>query len=360
MFTVGSDWTGVFDYLKKYCEVVYLERTKDISSTMLRAKNYSIVKMGIIGSGRIARRFVPEAKYVSGINVECVYNPHMSSAKKFAKEFELNNYFDDFDLFLSEVDAVYVASPHETHYEYAKRALLKGKHVLCEKPMALLKNEVLDLYAIAKDKECIIMEGIKTAYCPGFGQVLSVARSGVIGQIRDVEACFTKLESENARELKDLEYGGSFLELASYTLLPIVKLLGTEYIDIRFDRFNNQDNIDIYSKAYIKFKDAVATAKTGLGVKSEGQLLISGTKGYIIVEAPWWKTQSFDVRYENVNMNEKYFYKFLGEGLRYEISDFISMINGNAKKSLKLTQEESAFMADIIEKFIEFNKGENK
>lgn len=360
VFTVGSDWTGVFDYLKKYCEVVYLERTKDISSTMLRAKNYSIVKMGIIGSGRIARRFVPEAKYVSGINVECVYNPHMSSAKKFAKEFELNNYFDDFDLFLSEVDAVYVASPHETHYEYAKRALLKGKHVLCEKPMALLKNEVLDLYAIAKDKECIIMEGIKTAYCPGFGQVLSVARSGVIGQIRDVEACFTKLESENARELKDLEYGGSFLELASYTLLPIVKLLGTEYIDIRFDRFNNQDNIDIYSKAYIKFKDAVATAKTGLGVKSEGQLLISGTKGYIIVEAPWWKTQSFDVRYENVNMNEKYFYKFLGEGLRYEISDFISMINGNAKKSLKLTQEESAFMADIIEKFIEFNKGENK
>ena len=351
VFTVGSDWTGVFDYLKKYCEVVYLERTKDISSTMLRAKNYSIVKMGIIGSGRIARRFVPEAKYVSGINVECVYNPHMSSAKKFAKEFELNNYFDDFDLFLSEVDAVYVASPHETHYEYAKRALLKGKHVLCEKPMALLKNEVLDLYAIAKDKECIIMEGIKTAYCPGFGQVLSVARSGVIGQIRDVEACFTKLESENARELKDLEYGGSFLELASYTLLPIVKLLGTEYIDIRFDRFNNQDNIDIYSKAYIKFKDAVATAKTGLGVKSEGQLLISGTKGYAYVPSPWWLTDYYEFRFEDLNNNKKFFYQWDGAGLRYEIQEFISCIYNHRFSTARLRRRESIAMADVMQQF---------
>ena len=72
----------------------------------------------------------------------------------------------------------------------------------------------------------------------------------------------------------------------------------------------------------------MGTAKNGLGVKSEGQLIISGTKGYIIVEAPWWKTQSFEVRYENPELNEKYFNKFLGQGLRYELSDFVSAING--------------------------------
>ena len=353
IFTVGSDWTGVFDYLKQYCEVVYLERTKDISSTMLRAKNYSIVKLGVIGTGRIAHRFVPEAKYVSGINTECVYNPHIDSAKKFAEEFELNKYFNDIDAFLKEVDAVYIASPHETHYEYAKRALLKKKHVLCEKPMTFSKSEVEELFELAKENNCVLMEGIKTAYCPGFSQVLSIARSGVIGQIRDVEACFTKLEKATSRELIDVNYGGSFLELASYTLLPVVKILGTDYDEIRFDSFENEKGIDIYTKVYLRYKDALATSKTGLGVKSEGQMIISGTKGYIIVEAPWWKTQSFEVRFENTSMNEKYFVKFLGEGLRYEISDFVSMINGHNNKAFKLTRSESVFMAEMMEKFLQ-------
>lgn len=353
IFTVGSDWTGVFDYLKQYCEVVYLERTKDISSTMLRAKNHSIVKLGIIGTGRIAHRFLPEAKYVSGINTECVYNPHIESAKKFAEEFELNKYFDNIDAFLQEVDAVYIASPHETHYEYAKKALLKQKHVLCEKPMTFSKKEAEKLFELAKMNNCVLMEGIKTAYCPGFSQVLSIARSGAIGQIRDVDACFTKLEKATSRELTDVKYGGSFLELASYTLLPIVKILGVDLEDIFFESFQTENGIDGYTRAYLKYKDAVASSKTGLTVKSEGQMIISGTKGYIIVEAPWWKTQSFEVRFENTSMNEKYFVKFLGEGLRYEISDFVSMINGYNNKAFKLTRNESVFMADVMEKFLQ-------
>lgn len=67
IFTVGSDWVGCFDYLKDYCQVIYLERTKNISSTMLREQNSPIQRVGIIGTGRIAHRFIPEAKLVSGI-----------------------------------------------------------------------------------------------------------------------------------------------------------------------------------------------------------------------------------------------------------------------------------------------------
>ena len=85
ILTVGSDWIGEFDNLKKYCEVVYLERTKDISSTMLRTNNMNLVRLGIIGSGRIAERFMQEIKYVSGIVPVGVYNPHRESAGKFPK-----------------------------------------------------------------------------------------------------------------------------------------------------------------------------------------------------------------------------------------------------------------------------------
>lgn len=351
IFTVGSDWTGAFDYLKEYCEVVYLERTKDISSTMLRAKNYSIIRVGIIGTGRIANRFIPEAKYVSGLNVEGVYNPHIESAKAFAEKHQLKFYTDYLDELYDNSDAVYIASPHETHYGYIKSALEHGKHVLCEKPMVLKKQEAEELFTLAKEKKCVLMEAIKTAYCPGFTQLLSIVRSGTIGIIRDVEACFTKLESPVNRELTDVNYGGSFRELASYPLLPIAKLFGTDYQDIQFKSIKNEKGIDVYTKAYIDYGSSMATVKVGLGVKSEGQLIISGTQGYVIVEAPWWKTTSFEVRYEDASQNEKYFYKFLGDGLRYEIGDFVSAINGFDTKQIKLTRSESVFMADVIEKF---------
>lgn len=355
IFTVGSDWVGVFDYLKQYCEVVYLERTKDISSTMLRAKKYSIIRLGIIGTGRIAKRFVPEAKYVSGINVESVYNPHVESAMTFAQKYELSKYFDDLEEFWETVDAVYIASPHETHFEYAKEALLHKKHVLCEKPMTLSAEQAKCLFELANKQECILMEAIKTAYCPGFNQLLSVVKSGVIGEVYDVEACFTKLENPESRELTDVNFGGSFTELASYTLLPIIKIFGLKYDELRFESFCNEKGIDIYTKAHFRYKNAVGTAKNGLGVKSEGQLIVSGTKGYIVVDAPWWKTKSFEVRYENQELNEKYFNKFLGDGLRYELSAFVSSINGVNKRN-KLVAEESIELARILERFMLENK----
>lgn len=352
IFTVGSDWLGAFDYLRQYCEVVYLERTKDVSSTMLRARNFSLIRLGIIGSGRIAKRMVPEVHFVSGINVEGVYNPHIQSAKSFAENFELNLFTNKLEKLLSKVDAVYIASPHETHYEYAKAALLRGKHVLCEKPMALNPKDAKELFDLAKEKKCILMEGIKTAFCPGFVQLLGIARSGVIGTIRDVEACFTKLTSSILREMTDKKTGGSFTELASYTLFAIIKLLGTNYNNISFRSFSAPSGIDVYTKVYLDYGLSIATSKTGLSVKSEGQLLISGTRGYIRVDAPWWKTQSFEVCYEDTSQNERYFIKFLGEGLRYEISDFVSAINGNIKSDFKLSPEESIALAELMEKFL--------
>lgn len=352
VFTVGSDWVGKFDYLKPYCEVVYLERTKNVSSTALRSKNHTIINVGVIGTGRIARRFVVEVRYVSGITVHSVYNPHIESAKKYAEEFELEQYTDDLERLFASVDAIYVASPHETHYAYVKAALEQGKHVLCEKPMVFKKTEAEELYHLAEEKGLVLLEAIKTAYCPGFAQLISIAKSGAIGEIRDVEACFTRLTPDTVREMRDTEYGGSFTELGSYNLLPIVKLMGTNFKEIRFDSIKAENGIDLYTKTYFTYENGFAMAKTGLGVKSEGQLLISGTNGYILSQSPWWLTESFEVRYEDPNKIDKHYVKFLGSGLRYEISDFAYMIQGHEGRSYKLTKEESIAMAGIMEKLL--------
>lgn len=356
IFTVGSDWVGHFDYLKDYCEVVYLERTKNISSTMLRTQNKHIQRIGIIGTGRIANRFIPEAKLVSGVSTQGVYNPHTESAVKFAEKWEIDAYKDIED-FYNAVDAVYIASPHETHYEYIKSALEHGKHVLCEKPMVLKRAEAEELFAYAKERSLILLEGIKTAYCPGFDRLLGIACSGMIGTVRNVEACFTKLENENSRELTDQKYGGSFIELGSYCMLPIIKMFGEEYTDVRFDTVNADNGLDLFTKVSFKYPNGIGTVTCGLGVKSEGRLLISGTKGYIVAEAPWWKTSYFEVHHENPSDVEKYSERFLGDGLRYEISDFLSMINGSNKSEFKLMRSESKAMAGVMEKFIAENRG---
>ena len=356
IFTVGSDWIGHFDYLKDYCEVVYLDRTKNISSTMLRTQNKQIQRIGIIGTGRIADRFIPEAKLVSGINTQGVYNPHMESAAKFAEKWKID-YYKDIEDFYEAVDAVYIATPHETHYEYIKSSLEHGKHVLCEKPMVLQRAQAEELFPYAKERNLILFEGIKTAYCPGFTQLLGIACSGMIGNIRNIEACFTKLEDSESRELTDLQYGGSFTELGSYCMLPIIKIFGDEYTQVRFDTINSDDGLDLFTKVSFKYPNGIATATCGLGVKSEGRLLISGTKGYIVVEAPWWKTTYFEVHHENPNDVEKYSDRFLGDGLRYEISDFLSMINGSSKSEFKLTRSESVAFADVVERFLKENRG---
>ncbi|MCL2100242.1 MAG: Gfo/Idh/MocA family oxidoreductase [Fibromonadales bacterium] len=357
IFAIGSDWTSKFDYLKDFCEVVYLPRTENVSSTGIRTLRREIIKLGIVGTGRIAERTMEELHFVSGITASAVFNPRPNSAKKFAKRFGIETESSDYELFLNEIDAVYIASPHDTHYDYSRRALIAGKHVLCEKPFVLKETEAKELFEIASEADLVLMEAIKTAYSPGFLNLLAIARSGRIGKICDIEAAFTKLvpEAPKAREYAPI-CGGAFTELASYPLLPIVKLLGTNYSELYFDHSANSNGIDIYSKAYFKYENAIATAKTGIGVKSEGQLLISGTNGYILAKSPWWLMKGFEVCYENPDDNEFFATPFHGFGMRYELADFVQNINEASFKNFKLVKSDSIFMARIMEQFLKARK----
>lgn len=348
-FIIGSDWKGKFDYLKKFCKVVYLERTKGISSTQIREDKNKILKIGIIGAGRIAERFVTESKYVSGINIEGVMSRNIENSKKFAEKFELEFYINNFEKFIRKVDAVYIATPHNTHYYYIKKSLENKKHVLCEKPITLSSKETNELYEIVKKNKLVLLEAIKTAFCPGFEKLISIAKAGIIGEIKDVEACFPKL----VEELNYKESGGSVTELASYPLLAIVKLLGKPENVEFYSYFDKEKKIDLYTKILLKYQNGVTpVAKVGLGVKSEGELIISGTRGYIYVPSPWWKTEYFELRFEDFNKNRKYFYPFQGEGLRYEIAEFLTMINQNKQETYKLKISEIKIINNLIEKFL--------
>ena len=352
IFAIGSDWEGQFDYLNEFCDVVYLPRTEGISSTMLRNDSQETVRVGIIGCGRVAQRFPSEANVVSGIEVTATYDINAETAKSLSSDTIIA--YDSLEIFYNDIDAVYIATPHLSHFDYIKQALEKGKHVLCETPMVLDGKQAKNLYHYAEEKGLVLMEANKTAHCPAFNHLMVMIQSGLIGEVVDVEASLSKLWDDNMslREFDAEQAGGSMYELGSYPLLPIIKLLGVNYENLNiYSRMRN--GVDMFTRGVFRYTTATCSFKVGMGVKTEGNLVISGTKGYAYVPAPWWKTDYFELRYEDQNENKKFFYKWDGAGLRYEIQEFVSCILNKRLSSARLRRRESICMAEIMQQFKE-------
>ena len=298
------------------------------------------MRIGIIGTGRIVSRFISEAETVDKVNVTAIYNPHIETVKFFAQKNNVDGTMDigeakdgdkvlltDSKADMYEVcDAVYVASPHEYHVADMKDAISAGKHVLCEKPFALSGDDAVSVFEMARENEVVCMEAIKTAYCPGFSGLIQLIENGVIGQPYDVEATFTKIGSASGREMWG-PAAGSFAELGSYVLLPIAKIMGTESLESYIWSLPSANGNDSYTKSCFSYRFGTATAKTGLGVKSEGELIIAGENGYIKVPSPWWLMNKIEVHHEDPNKVEVYEALFEGSGLRYEITAFRNACN---------------------------------
>ena len=134
--------------------------------------------------------------------------------------------------------------------------------------------------------------------------------------------------------------------------MPVFQILGTNYDKVEFTaRFLDDERcFDTFSKASFIYPHAVASIKVGCGVKSEGELVISGTEGYIYVPAPWWKTDYFEVRYEDFTQNRRYFYKLEGEGLRYEIAAFSRAIQNGVNTGC-MDEKITASISSVMEQF---------
>ena len=349
IFAIGSDWEGKFDYLSEFCKVVYLPRTEGVSSTMLRAESEVVVNIAMVGCGRIAQRFYAEVDKVDAARVSALYDINREAAAALNPDLIA----DSFEEAVERVDAVYIATPHNLHYEQAKYALEHGRHVLCETPMVLREAEAEELFAIAKERGLMLMEANKTAYSPAFNHLITLVKSGLIGDVVGIDASESKLwgEEKLKRELDPAMAGGSLYEMGSYPLLPIIKLLGTDYKGINLYSRLNENGVDVYTRGIMRYDGAVASFQLGLGVKTEGNLVISGTQGYVYVPSPWWKTDYFELRYEDQNRNKKYFYKWDEPGLRYEIQEFVSCIVNRRGSSARLTPRQSITMARVMEQF---------
>lgn len=347
IFAIGSDWLGKFDYLKEYCEVVYLERTKGVSSSELRAEKRE-VRIGLVGESAILNKFERESHFVNGVRIAGVCS---RDKEDFSDELKAVPFTQSYDELLDMCDAVYIISQPRDHYAHIKQALEAGKHVLCESPIAISIQEFEEITALARAKNLILMDGIKTAYSTAYDRLVVLAKSGRIGDIVSVDAVCTSMFDFERHEDKSKVWN-SITAWGPTAMLPVFHLLGTDYTraDITTRLYQPDSDFDIFTKVAFTYPHAVASIKVGVGVKSEGELVISGTKGYLYVPAPWWKTDYFELRYENPADNKRYFYKLDGEGIRYEIVTFIKAIQ-TLRKSTYLTDIISTAIVKLVDSF---------
>ena len=352
VFTVGSDWTGKFDYLKDYCEVIYLERTQGVSSSQIRSQKRAI-NLGIVGDyAPSMNKFQSEDIYVNGIEITSICTNNICEMSDSIKALELvtNNY----DELIDNVDAVYIRSKYELHYEQIKKALNLGKHVLCESPVCLDEKQYIELYNLAKEKKCILMEAIRTAYSTAYSRLLLLLKGGKIGKVMSVDVTCSSIK--NVKSNKDIN---SLKDWGPTALLPIFQILGTKYETktIISNLIDEKDKNDNFTRINFIYKNSVASIKVAENAKSEGDLIITGTKGYVYVPAPWWKTDYFEIRFENPNDNKRYFYQLDGEGVRYELVTFVrsiqeqknlSNIDSNVTQSICKIMEDFQNGIDLI------------
>ena len=348
IFTIGSDWVGKFDYLNEYCKVVYLPRTEGISSSELRTEKRKL-RVGIVGKAIFRTKFIRECKYDNGVEIVGI----CASTKNTEHETENIFYTNDYEVLLGKVDAVYIISKPDNHYSDTKKALIAGKHVLCESPLAFNPKNCRELFEIAKKHNLFLMEAIKTAYSTAYERLVLLAKSGTIGDVVSVDSVCTSLR--DGITLKGIDLSQKWNSLCGWgpvALLPIFQILGTRYKkEIIFTKFiDKETNMDAFTKIDFVYSGAVASIKIAKAAKSEGELIITGTKGYIYVPAPWWKTDYFEIRQENQEENKRFFYQLDGEGIRYEIVAFTKSI-GSKRDFSCISNIVSEEITRIIEDF---------
>lgn len=353
IFTVGSDWVGKFDYLGEYCQVVYLPRTRGISSSELRTNAKPVMKLGILGLDSVAKRFYTACQAVSGIEVVAAYDADPRKLDKFCKDKAGVNRRESPEEIHRGCDAVFINTTPDQHYAQILAAIRAKCHVICTPPIFLTVEQAEECYRLADEAEVVLFEGIKTLYFPGFEHMLLLIKSGLIGTVKDVDVSCSQVP-ENMEQVARNKYLGSLYDWGSMALLPIIKMYEAQCQQADLVSYQ-KENFSYFTRGFLRYPNATASIRVGKGMKVEGELVITGTKGYLYVPAPWWLTDYFEIRSEDLRQVKKYYFNYEGDGFRYMIYNFLHSINDPEKTSVRHTRREIFRATALLEKF---HKGE--
>jgi len=280
------------------------------------------LRWGIVGAGNIAQSFAEDLKHSKNSTLYAIASKSGLKLESF-KKYNYKVSYNDYEQLFSDpnVDIVYIATPHSHHYDNTISALKHKKHVLCEKPFAVNKKQSEEMFALAKQNKCFIMEAMWTRFFPAMQEIIELIKQGAIGTISQIYAdfCF-KSDFGPTTRLHSIEFaGGSLLDVGIYpvTLAYLLSGIPNETIAMAELAENHIDN-----KVGIVFKHnnkSISNIFCSITNDSVYEALIYGTEGSIKIHENWWQPKSFTLTTYKNNRTKKINKPCNGAGYQFEI-----------------------------------------
>jgi len=311
------------------------------------------IKWGILGLGKIAHAFVQDLQLVEGNEIVAVASRSTQRAKAFGDEYGVSTAYGSYDeLFKNAaVEIIYIATPHDSHKELSIAAMNHGKHVLCEKPLAVNKTQVLEMVEAAKRNKVFLMEAFWARFNPSISEILARVKQGDLGEVNYVNADFTfsRNDEEDSRMLNMELAGGSLLDMGVYPIFLAYAIFGKPEQILATAHFH-KTGADLQTAVILKYKNGIASLMSGFRSQSDMVARICGTKATITIDPIWHETQGYKLFYpKEQNQATSVSLPTLGKGYSYEIMECMSCLKKGKLQSDKWSHQNSLEQMEILD-----------
>jgi predicted dehydrogenase len=311
------------------------------------------IKWGIIGPGKIANKFASDLMLSNNAVLQAVASRDFEKARAFTTNYGASQCFDSYEEMLdsTEIDVVYVATPHPFHFEQTMMCLRQGKAVLCEKPMGIDSGEVVQMVNEARKKRLFLMEGLWTRFIPAIEKVLESIENKAIGELISLNADFGFKGDTNpeGRLYNKKLGGGSLLDIGIYPIYLSLITLGIPNTIKALARMS-ATGVDTYcSMLFDHPNGAKATLESNIESETPIEAHIYGTEGFIKLHRRFHHTQKLTLhRYDGTET--VYELPYTGNGYLHEIEEVNHCLMNHQTESYKLPLQTSLNLISIIDR----------
>ncbi len=314
--------------------------------------NNKKIRLGILGAGRIVDRVMKDMHRLENVEITAIAARDAARAHAAADRYGIPNAYGSYmELAQSKkVDLVYIATPHPFHAQQSILMMNHGKHVICEKPMAIHHHEVQQMMDCAKENHVFLMEAMWTRFLPCVQEAARMVRDGVIGEVKNVfgEFSWHAQEYDPEDRVFNLELaGGGLLDLGVYPLMLCMQLLGSNPEKIQSLCRKSKEGVDMHMSIQMQYPSgAIAQLFCGMDACSNDDMQIFGTKGYIVMPA-CWHPKEFTLHPDGQEQQAFTFEDQGSEAYHYEFDHAAKCILQGMKESPVMPLEESLMAARI-------------
>ncbi|MEB8329273.1 Gfo/Idh/MocA family oxidoreductase [Flavobacteriaceae bacterium KMM 6897] len=312
-------------------------------------------RWGILGPGRIANSFAKDLRLTETSELVAVASRNLERASDFAKEYDAKYAYGSYEeLFNSpEVDVIYIATPHTHHATLAITAMEHGKHVLCEKPMGVNREEVKKMLDAAQRNNVFLMEALWSRFNPSIRKIKEWVDAKKIGTLSYLQADFAFYALDRDKEgrlLNPALAGGSLLDIGIYPIFLAYLMMGKPAKILASSKFHGT-GAEIQTAMIFEYEEAQAMLYSGLTSNSEMKAKITGTNGSIYIHPRWHETNGFSI--ERNGEMEDVLEPTIGKGYSYEIEEVNSCLAAGKLESSLWSHKNSLELIEILDQIRE-------